>query len=244
MRFRVIDIETTGLEPPAAEIIEIGRVDVVVDDSFGMVTSIEPPRTRLYRPLNGIPPETKAVHHLTESDFPATMSECTAELLRSAIWSGERPDYLVAHNCDFERKFIREAATDALPWICTYKVALRVWPEAPSHKNQVLRYSRMLNVGSEHSMPPHRAGPDAWVTAHILGDLIAVTSLLGTATVRDAADWTGEPALLPSIPFGKHFGKSWGDVPMDYLHWMVGAVEMDVDRVWNAQREIERRKAA
>jgi DNA polymerase III epsilon subunit-like protein len=30
VRFRVIDIETTGLAPPA-EIIEIGSVDVVID---------------------------------------------------------------------------------------------------------------------------------------------------------------------------------------------------------------------
>jgi exodeoxyribonuclease X len=62
---RVIDIETTGLAPPA-EIIEIGRVDVNLE---GSTARIERPMARLYRPLNGISPETKAVHHLTEADF-------------------------------------------------------------------------------------------------------------------------------------------------------------------------------
>ena len=61
----VIDLETTGTEPPA-EIIEFGRVDVVGDGSGAQV---ERPMARLYRPLNGIPPETMAIHHITEADF-------------------------------------------------------------------------------------------------------------------------------------------------------------------------------
>jgi exodeoxyribonuclease X len=69
--FRVIDIETTGLAPPA-EIIEIGRVDVFIE---GETVWIEKPKARLYRPLNGIPPETKAVHHITEADLP-TYQNC------------------------------------------------------------------------------------------------------------------------------------------------------------------------
>ena len=60
MRFRVIDIETTGLMPPA-EVIEIGCVDVVVEDG---VTRIEAPRAQLFRPLHGISPETMAVVRL------------------------------------------------------------------------------------------------------------------------------------------------------------------------------------
>ena len=81
MRFRVIDIETTGLAPPA-EIIEIGRVDVVIE---GDSTFIEQPLSRLYRPLHGIPPETMAVHHITEADFPADAPICTDDLLISAV---------------------------------------------------------------------------------------------------------------------------------------------------------------
>jgi DNA polymerase III epsilon subunit-like protein len=48
--FRVIDIETTGLSPPA-EILEIGRVDILIDDAEVL---IERPKARLYRPLNGM----------------------------------------------------------------------------------------------------------------------------------------------------------------------------------------------
>jgi exodeoxyribonuclease X len=52
-RLRVIDIETTGTEP-TAEVIELGQVDVVVDESG---VRVEPPKAELFRPLRGIPAE-------------------------------------------------------------------------------------------------------------------------------------------------------------------------------------------
>ena len=231
MRLRVIDIETTGTQPPA-EIIEFGRVDVVYD---GAGTAVERPMARLYRPLNGIPPETMAVHHITEADFPEDTPVCAPDLLRKAVWGGAAPDALVAHNCEFERQFVTQAATDALPWICTYKVTLRVWPAAPRHSNQVLRYWRGLVLDPQFAMPPHRAGPDAWVTAHLLADLLRTTS------VEQMIAWTAEPKLLPAIPFGKHRGQAWTEAPADYLQWIVRQTDMDADVIWNAQREIARR---
>ena len=55
---------------------------------------------------------------------------CTPEYLHSAVWSGPTPAALVAHSCAFERQFVTEATTGAIPWICTYKVAMHVWPDA------------------------------------------------------------------------------------------------------------------
>ena len=127
MLLRVIDIETTGMAPPA-EIIDFGRTDVISDND-GWRT--DRPMSRLYKPLNGIPPETMAVHHITEEDFTADTPPCSEELLHKAVWGGDKPDALVAHNCEFERKFIPDTATEGLPWICTLKVAMRVWPDAP-----------------------------------------------------------------------------------------------------------------
>jgi exodeoxyribonuclease X len=234
MLLRVIDIETTGMEPPA-EIVELGRADVV---SEGDGWRIDRPMARLYRPLNGIPPETMAIHHITEDDFGADTQVCSEELLRKAVWGGEPPDILVAHNSEFEQMFIPETATDALPWICTYKVALHVWPDAPKHSNQVLRYWRGLKLDAAMAMPPHRAGPDAWVTAHLL------TELLKVSTTEQMIEWTKQPKQLPTIPFGKHRGSSWQDVPSDYLDWMVRQEDMDRDAIWCARKELERRESA
>ena len=232
-RLRVIDLETTGMEPPA-EIIEFGRADVVAN---GVEVSIERPMARLYRPLNGIAPEAMAVHHITEADFVEDTPVCTLERLRLAVWGGSPPDALVAHNAEFEQKFITTAASDALPWICTYKVALHVWPEAPRHTNQVLRYWRGLKLDPDLAMPPHRAGPDTWVTAHLLKDL------LGLASIDSMIAWTREPRPMPTLPLGKHRGASWADVPLDYLDWMVRQTDMDADAIWHARQEFARRKA-
>ncbi len=231
MRFRVVDIETTGDAPPA-EVIEFGRVDVA---SEGADWSVERTMARLYRPLHGISPETMAVHHITEDDFDAETPICTPDRLRQAVWGGERPDALVAHNCEFERRFIADEITAPLPWICTYKVALRVWPEAPRHSNQVLRYWRGAHLDKSLAMPPHRAGPDAYVTAHLLVDL------LKAASVEQMIAWTSEPKFLPVIPFGKHRGTKWDEAPIDYLQWMSRQTDMDPDAIWCAREALSRR---
>ena len=89
MILRVIDIETTGMAPPA-EIIEFGRVDVVSTDAGW---KIDRPMARLYRPLNGIPPETMAVHHITQADFTADTPVCSEERLKLAV-QGDLTDIL------------------------------------------------------------------------------------------------------------------------------------------------------
>lgn len=159
MRFRVIDIETTGLAPPA-EIIEVGCVDVLVADGS---IEIEQPRSRLFRPLYSISPETMAVHHITERDFLPDSPVCTEGELEAFVVGPSAPDAFVAHNCEFKQRFIPGHVTAELPWICTHKIALRIWPDAPRHSNQVLRYWRQLTLDAELAMPPHRAGPDAWL---------------------------------------------------------------------------------
>jgi exodeoxyribonuclease X len=85
--------------------------------------------------------------------------------------------------------------------------------------------------------PAHRAGPDAWVTAHLLIDL------LKESTVEQMIQWTREPRRLDKIPFGKHRGSRWAEAPADYLRWMSGLSDMDADVVAAARQELERRAA-
>ncbi|MBC6980888.1 exonuclease domain-containing protein [Caulobacter sp. 17J80-11] len=231
MRLRVIDIETTA-GGPEAEIIEVGVVDVVADEHG---VRAELPRTRLLRPLGEITVHAMAVHHLTPDDFPPDMPACNTDLLRELVWAGGRPDALVAHNASFERGYITPAVTDDVPWICTVKSAKRAWPEAPGFSNQVLRYWRGLRLDPALAMPPHRAGPDAWVTAHILIDLLAA------ASVEDMLAWTEAPRELHVVPFGKHRGKPWTAVPADYLRWMLTQADMNADVLTRARQEMEQR---
>ena len=68
--------------------------------------------------------------------------------------------------------------------------------------------------------------------------------MLKVATVEQLISWTLEPKLLPKLPFGKHRGLPWAEVPIDYLQWMIGQRDMDPDAVWCARQEMERRRTA
>lgn len=232
MRLRVVDLETTGGDR-AAEIIEVGIVDVVPD---GVGWKALPPVTKLFRPRGEISVHAMAVHHLTPDDFTEADPHCDEYALREMF--AEPADVMVAHAARFEQGFIADTAHGGRPWICTVRSAKAVWPQAPGHSNQVLRYWRQLKLDPALANPAHRAGPDAWVTAHLLIDL------LKEATVEQMIQWTREPRRLDKIPFGKHRGSRWTDAPADYLRWMAGQSDMDADVVAAARQELERRTAA
>lgn len=216
---RVIDFETTGTEPPGASVCEVGRCDLHLEER-----RVAAPHSWMCR-VNEIPPEARAVHHIS-------MEDCEA-------WDPFDPDALLgadisaiaAHCADFETKFF----TPTLPVICTYKAALRIWPAAPSHSNGALRYwlQDQGKIAPDHvtTQPAHRAGPDAYVTAHLL-----LAMFNEGATGKSMVAWTKEPALLPKCPIGKFRGKPWSEVDGGFLGWMMRQPDMEYDLKWNAER--------
>lgn len=230
MRLRVIDIETSGGSP--SEIIEIAAVDVVQTDGRWRA---EPPRSRLFRPNGAITFHAMAIHHLTPPDFDPGLPCCDDRQLIDFLERGGPADHLVAHNVAFESAHIGASVTDDTRWICTVKGARHAWPDAPGHSNQVLRYWRGLDLDPALAMPPHRAAPDAWVTAHILIDL------LQSCSVAELADATHAPRRLDRIPFGRYRGKDWSLAPVDYLRWLISEREMAADVVARAETELAER---
>jgi len=234
IRLRVVDIETTGFAPPA-EVIELGCVDVEWRPGAG--ARVRLPRARLFAARNGIPAAVSAIHHITQADIPEDAPAATQERLREALLAQPAPDILVAHNCAFERRFIGAEADGGLPWICTYKAALRAWPLAPGHSNQALREWRDLALDPALAAPAHRAGPDAYVTAHLLAELLAA------APIERLIAWSHEPRPLSAIPFGKHRGLAWTAAPLDYLQWMTQQAAMDANVLRHAMAELGRRES-
>lgn len=223
MLTRVLDFETTGM-PPDAAVCEVGWSDVFDGQEA------EGFEAYLCNPGRPMPPEARAVHHLSDDMVGAGMNPTSAF---GMLMDGA--DVFCAHNAAFERAFFDGGDR---PWICTLKVARRLWPECPSHSNQCLRYWLGLELEDALAMPPHRAGPDAYVTACILRQALTL------ATVEQMIEWTEQPSLLPRITFGKHRGQAWADVPLDYLEWLASKSEMDADAKFTARHWIENRKAA
>lgn len=220
---RVIDFETTGFEPPA-EVCEVGLCDLRVETG-----EIESPVSWLCG-VKEMPPEVRAVHHIS-------LAQCAGHPSFHVDMLGQGDvSAIAAHNTDFETKFFAAG----VPVICTYKAALRVWPAAPSHSNGALRYwlEDQGLIAPDHvlTQPAHRAGPDAYTTAHIL-----LALLRAGHTGREMVAWTKEPRLLPACPLGKFRGKPWSEVEAGFLGWMLRQPTMEPDLKWNAEREIARR---
>lgn len=215
---RVVDLETLGLEADCG-VCEIGIIDVF-RSGVGVGCA------ELVNPGKPIPPEASAIHHIIDADVARASSwaETSARLL-----AGDHVVAFSAHNSRFEQKFITSEMTGGKPWICTYKCALRVWPEAPDHKNQTLRYWLKLPVDRVECRDVHRALPDAIVTAHLL------VELLKKATIKQLSEWSRSPALLVKVGFGMHFGKKWTEVPRDYLDWCLKQ-DMDEDVMFTARQ--------
>ncbi len=230
---RVLDFETTGTAPPA-HVIEVGFCDLELHDGSGLW--VMEPSARL---CGGgtITAETRAIHHISPEEIIGLDPFDAAAFVAQARADGVIA--IAAHHADFEGKWIGPAL-DGLPLICTYKAALRVWPDEPLHSNQFLRY-RLEELGLSAPVPglcqpAHRAGPDAYATAHLL------KALLASATVHQIIDWTQEPAALPRCPIGEKWrGKKWSEVEAGFLDWMTRQATMDPDLKWNAARELHRR---
>lgn len=236
MLIRVVDLETCGFEPPAG-VCEIGWCDLTHEDGSWVVGE---PRALLVDPEQPIPPATSAVHHIVDADVAGQPN--FAEAAREALFDETRMRaehlVLVAHNARFERQWLTPEVTGEAHWVCTYKSALRLWPEAPDHKNGTLRYWRNP-PGLQRALaePAHRAGPDAYVTALVLREMLAL------ARLDDLVLWSAGPALLPRCTFGKHRGEPWSNVPESYLVWVLRQ-QMDEDVLFTVQREIRLRAVA
>lgn len=228
-RIRVIDLETAGGGP--YDVCEIGWQDVARgDDGIWAVT--EERGAHFVNPGRPISPETMSVHHIID-DY----------VVDAPLWKVLAPDILqpalgvaalAAHRAAFEQRYCTPMLTGGASWICTWKCALRLWPELQSFSNQMLRYQRRPHgLVHELGLPAHRAMPDAYVTAHHLRDMLNV------ASVDQLVAWSREPGLLPRVPSGPDRGKSWQDLGEASLESL--ATDRDVDVRFSAETELRRR---
>lgn len=228
MTLRVIDVETTGRDPVKDHIIEIASVDLTRE---GDITR---PREMFCALPEGatIPPEVSAVHHIVADDL------VDAKPLHHVLAHFEGADVYIAHNSEFEQAFL--PAEQFPKFICTYKAALRFWPDAPGHSLSVLRYwrghVRPFNK-PRAEISPHRALSDVIVTAAIFHDLVR-----SGCPFKDMEAWSLEPALHKWCRWGKYKGKTFREIAQidpRYLEWVIEKSEMGPDARFSAQHALD-----
>ncbi len=229
---RVVDLETTGSTPQGHGVVEIGWQDVALQADGRW--ELEGEGGQMFvNPGRPIPPVTQAVHHILDewvADAP-----WWSDIARRVLDPYPRRIALAAHKASFEQQFCTPNLTGGADWICTWKCALRLWPDSPSFSNQVLRYWRKPHgIVHERGLPAHRAFPDAYVTAHHLRDQ------LNEASLAQLIEWSSVPGLLPRVRVGPDRGKGWREISDDSLQGFLG--DRDVDVRYTAEVEIARRR--
>ncbi|RXT56299.1 DNA polymerase III subunit epsilon [Bosea sp. Tri-44] len=226
---RVIDLETAG--HGKQDVCEVGWQDVVAGPD-GQWHVAQERGSYLVNPGRPISPDTMAIHHIRDEDVAD--APFWKEVAPLALRPQGGANVLAAHRAAFEQRYCTPNLTGGARWICTWKCALRLWPQLPRFSNQMLRYQRKPEgLIHELGLPAHRAMPDAYVTAHHLRDM------LNEASLEQLLAWSLEPGLLPRVPDGPHRGKGWVQLNGDALQELASARDADVR--FSARMELERR---
>jgi len=207
----ILDTETTGLghTDKAVEYAHVVIEDGRIVDMF----------QTLINPGMPIPPEVSAVHHLTDIDVVDAMPH--EQYMKDAHGWVADADYVGAHNAPFDKRFVPKFDK---AWLCTLRAARHLVKEAPSHKNQVLRYFLKLKCDVPADLAPHRALYDAIVSANLF---IYLQNMAGS--VERLIELTQTPVIQEKISFGKHAGQRFDSLPTAYLQWLVNIDGKDED---------------
>jgi DNA polymerase III subunit epsilon len=124
-RAAVIDTETTGMDSKVDRIIEIGIVVFEYAAETGAVGPVVGHLNALEDPGRPIPPESVAIHHITDDMVRGTRFDDTAvtQLLDGV-------GLVIAHNAKFDRPFLEERFPlfTRIPWACSIRdVKWREW---------------------------------------------------------------------------------------------------------------------
>ncbi|MCE3289029.1 MAG: polymerase subunit epsilon [Caulobacter sp.] len=231
-RLRVIDLETAGTL--ATDVCEIGWQDVV-QEADGRWSVGEERGAAFVNPGRPISIATMAIHHIQDEAVAG------APFWKDAAPPVLRPPggvlALAAHRAAFEQRYCTPALNGGAAWVCTWKCAMRLWPELQSFSNQMLRYQRRPEgLDHETGLPAHRAMPDAYVTAHHLRDM------LNAVPLEQLLAWSAEPGLYPRVPRGPDRGRPWSALSVEALRTLTR--ERDLDLRFSAETELRRRGEA
>jgi exodeoxyribonuclease X len=203
--FRIIDTETCGFD---GGIVEIASVDIIGNE-------IENPMSDFVKPDRRIEFSAMAIHHITED---IVKDKHPIELVCEKY---KGSDYLVAHNATFDKGVLPDMGAD---WICTRKLAAKIWPDLASHSNQFLRYALDIKPWVPENLHAHRALYDCYVTAGLFLRIIQTTNL----TIQDMLEISSRPVLLRTVHIGKYRGKTYEEVAKldpGWLRWALSNIK-------------------
>lgn len=227
-QFICLDCETTGLEPTEDRLIEVAVVLFTFDETISTYeTLIDPERP--------IPEITTAIHHIT--DAMVVGKPKIAEVLPKVLkMVGNH--ILVGHGIQLDIAFLQEEAKrhkipchlDKNSFFDTLRMA-RLYGESPV--NSLERLRQHFNIAEEGA---HRAMSDVIVNIEVFKYLAQRFT-----TTKELFERLQQPILLKTMPLGKHKGRPFGEIPLEYLQWAAHK-DFDQDLLFSIRSELKKRK--
>jgi DNA polymerase-3 subunit epsilon len=204
-KFIYYDTETTGIKPGKDRLVEIAAYDPLENRKFCTFVNPECP----------IPLEATAITHITDEmvkDAPKVQ-----EALQSFVDFCSGDVVLVAHNNDaFDKPFLegefKRAGMTMPVWVFvdSLKWARKYRNDLPRHNLQSLR-----EVYGIEANQAHRALDDVIVLEKLFRMMIDDLSCEKVISLLQ------EVKPIVRMPFGKYSGKLIGEVPKDYVAWLL-----------------------
>jgi len=223
----VLDTETTDLDYKIAEVIELGYI-LTIDGERVRVNS-------LYKPHDLITPEISSITNITQRMVnDCDYFEDDFDTFTSVIAAYSKDAFCVAHNAFYDSKVLSRYGFEHDPWICTLRIAKKLFSDdntVSNFKLAYLRYRFGILDPAEHTIEAHRADSDALVTSHLLEYFVTLMEDNGTIDkdlpyLEQIIEWLDKPIVFTQMPFGKHKGKKLTEVPLDYWKWALDKMDI------------------
>jgi DNA polymerase III epsilon subunit-like protein len=216
----ILDTETNSDQYKIAEIIEAGYV-LRDGTNWKMVQKLHKP---IDRP---IPPKVESICYITNKMVEHEPAFLDAHYEFEEMVKQYESGYLVAHNHFYDMRVLENHGIDTTEysWLCTWKMAKKLFNGAPGIEETNLPYLRFaLELDVPIEMHCHRAGNDSYITAKLLEVLVEymeVANLLdqGLPYGPQIAEWLAKPTIYATMPFGKHKGVPMSEIPHGYWKW-------------------------
>ena len=227
-KFVCVDCETTGLDPKEDRIIEVACVEFTLEKNLEQFETLIDPSCE-------IPESSIAIHHITqkmvagkpsiESVLPKVLDFVGSHII---VGHGIQFDIdVISHSCD--RAGISKNLRNN-EFIDTLRMA-RLYGESPINSLEHLR--KHFNIESDMA---HRAMSDVIVNIEVFKQLMK-----GYANLKQLKKVLSKPISLKEMPLGKHKGRPFKDIPVQYLRWAAHQ-DFDQDLLFSIRSELKKRK--
>jgi exodeoxyribonuclease X len=220
----IIDTETSGIDITKDDVIQVAGV--LADVNTGKATTL---MLSYCRPLVPIAADAQAIHGISEETVayapPSRWALRTLGMLLQEV-SESRQVVLVGHNSErFDIPLMDRICPEGLftvyPHIDTYTLALRMFPDAYKKFENAQEYKphkleRLYEwYAGGKAVNAHDAAADCHMAAAVLGMMLQDLGM----TLGEAAEYCRLAKPLTCMPYGKHGGTPWNQVPKGYLSY-------------------------